>query len=66
MLKKGVAKSLEEDKELRIDNQYYLKNRPVTINFNELRDFILEMKELMLRLTNDNIAEIRNKMKGLL
>ena len=34
----GFTKRLEEDKGLRIDNQYYLKNRKVFLDFNELRD----------------------------
>jgi len=33
VIKSGISKLLEKDKELRIDNQYYLKNKPVDINF---------------------------------
>jgi len=36
VIKKKISDVLEKDKKLRIDNQYYLKNRPVTINFEEL------------------------------
>src|SRR3989344_8385647 len=31
VIKQGTSKILEQDKELRIDNQYYLKNKPVEI-----------------------------------
>lgn len=32
VIPEGYSKKLEDDKGLRIDNQYYLKNRPVQIN----------------------------------
>ena len=39
----GVSDILEKDKELRIDNQYYLKNKEVDINFDELSEFLLKV-----------------------
>ncbi len=59
ILPEGTAKLLEEDKELRIDNQYYLKNRKVDIDFNSLRDFVLMLKNIANSITSDEIYEIR-------
>ncbi|MBS3107347.1 hypothetical protein J4468_00350 [Candidatus Woesearchaeota archaeon] len=59
----GFITILEKDKELRIDNQYYLKNKKVEFNFNELRDFVLKMKDRINSLTLDDITRIRKKMK---
>lgn len=56
-LKKGTTRKLEVDKELRIDNQYYLKNKKVNINFDELRNFVLEIKETIETLTNEQIRD---------
>lgn len=63
ILSRGIAKTLEADKELRIDNQYYLKNRKVIINFDRLRDLILELKEIINTLTNNEILKVRTKIK---
>ena len=54
---------LEKDKEPRIDNQYYLKNKPVNINFDELTDFILSIKEILDSLKPDKIKELREKIQ---
>src|SRR3989344_7937979 len=35
IIPEGFADILSADKELRIDNQYYLKNKPVAIDFSE-------------------------------
>ncbi len=40
IIEKGISKILERDKELRIDNQYYLKNKPVQIDFEELAEIL--------------------------
>jgi uncharacterized protein (UPF0332 family) len=66
--KEGLAprnthKRLERDKKLRIDNQYYLKNIAVKIDFPELADFVLGMKNTANSLTFDRIGEIRSKIK---
>ncbi len=58
VVEKGTATMLENDKELRIDNQYYLKNRPVDIDYNALRDFVLRIKEIINTITNERIEEM--------
>lgn len=63
IIEKGMAKMLEKDKELRIDNQYYLKNIEVVIDYNALRDFILKIKEIITTITNEKIEGIRKKIK---
>jgi len=65
IINKGTAKILEDDKELRIDNQYYLKNKPVKINFEELLSFIISIKEILGKLNYEKIAQIRRKIKEL-
>jgi len=51
---------LEDDKLIRIDNQYYLKNRKVVIDMESLRNFVLEMKRRTDNLTNEEIRKIRS------
>lgn len=51
---------LERDKELRIENQYYLKNIKVEINYNELRELVLKCKQINDNFKKDKIIEIRN------
>lgn len=63
---KGYTKILEADKGLRIDNQYYLKNMPVNINFEELREFVLKMKDKVNSITFDEINKIREEFKKIL
>ncbi len=55
----SVSKMLDDDKELRIDNQYYLKNKKVDIDFNSLRDFVLNMKSKVNSISRREIEEIR-------
>jgi len=62
VLENGTAKVLEKDKELRIDNQYYLKNKPVEINFERLASFILSIKRSLDSLDDGNIEKIRKKI----
>lgn len=59
---KGVSIRLKKDKEIRIDNQYYLKNRPVEIKLGELADFLLAIKSCLEKLDNEKIEKIRNKL----
>ena len=59
LFKKGTYKILEKDKELRIDNQYYLKNKKVDIDFNKLSEFLLNIREVISKLTEDDIERIR-------
>ena len=59
IVKKDMYEQLEKDKELRIDNQYYLKNRPVNINFDDLSIFMLSVKQALAKLDTDTITKIR-------
>ena len=65
IMNKGIAKILEEDKELRIDNQYYLKNKTVDISFEKLSEFILLIKQTLNNLDNTKITELRRKIDKL-
>lgn len=60
---KGTAETLEKDKNLRIDNQYYLKNKPVEINFQNLSNFLLQIKEINENLDSETISKIRKKIE---
>ena len=59
----NYSQILEEDKELRIANQYYLKNRDVPLDYNQLTNFVLEIKDINLKINNDLIKKIREKIK---
>jgi uncharacterized protein (UPF0332 family) len=63
IIKNGTAKILEDDKELRIDNQYYLKNKDVGIDFEQLADFLLSIKKTLNSLDADAVEGIRAKIK---
>lgn len=63
IIQKGISKILEEDKELRIDNQYYLKNKPVNINYEQLSDFMVSIKKTLNNLDSDKVKELRNKIE---
>lgn len=65
IFKKGISEILKKDKQLRIDNQYYLKNRPVKIDFKNISEFLILIKESLNKLQWDNIKDIREKIKGL-
>jgi len=54
-----LSKNLEEDKELRIDNQYYLKNRPVDFNSKELSELLLKIRELLDNITKEQIKHLK-------
>jgi len=62
----GFTKKLESDKGLRIDNQYYLKNKEVDLDMSELRDFVLKMKDKMNSITFDETNRVREKLKKIL
>ena len=55
----GFSQVLERDKELRIDNQYYLKNKKVDIDYDELTNFYLEIKDILSKMTSEKINLIR-------
>ena len=65
-IERGFSKLLEEDKKLRIDNQYYLKNRKVSLEYDKLRDLILEIKEKINIITNKEIEYIRRKIQSII
>jgi uncharacterized protein (UPF0332 family) len=59
ILPKGTFSRLEKDKVLRVDNQYYLKNIKVDIDFSEISDFILQIKNIASALTLEEINKMR-------
>lgn len=56
---KNTSYELEEDKELRIDNQYYLKNKSVKIDFDDLSEFLLSIRGALNALSNEKIRNVR-------
>jgi len=59
IIPKGTYERLNKDKGLRVDNQYYLKNIKVNIDFNDLSDFVLKMKNISSSITLEDIKKIR-------
>src|SRR3989338_7466451 len=53
------GKILEEDKELRIDNQYYLKNKPVHFDSKDLSDTLLKIRKILDTIKDSDIKRIR-------
>lgn len=62
VFEKGTSSMLEMDKELRIDNQYYLKNRPVEIDLERLSGFLLSIRKAIDGLDSNRVKELRNKI----
>ncbi len=62
LFKEDIANRLRKSKELRIENQYNLKNRPVDVDIDDLRELILKMKKIKDDLTEDRVNEIRSKL----
>ena len=60
----NFSKILEDDKELRIDNQYYLKNRPVDFNSRKLAEILLKIRKILSTLPQEQITKIRDIMGG--
>jgi uncharacterized protein (UPF0332 family) len=60
----GCSAQLEADKQLRIDNQYYLKNRDVPIEYRKIAEFVFALKGAGIRMTKEQIEGIREKVKG--
>lgn len=50
---------LEKDKELRIDNQYYLKNRPVNYNAEKQAEILLKIRSILDKINKEQIEKIR-------
>ena len=63
IIENGTSQILEKDKELRIDNQYYLKNKPVNIDFEKISNFILLVNGSLEKLNSEKIKELREKIK---
>jgi len=59
----GFTEKLDEDKTLRVDNQYYLKNKDVPINYDALLEFILKTQDVADKLTKQDIEKIRKMLK---
>jgi len=66
LLPSGFSKRLEDDKALRIDNQYYLKNRKVDLDVNELREFMLIVKNKVNSITLDERNKARDELMRIL
>ena len=64
VIDKGTSERLERDKELRIENQYYLRNKKVSVDYDELRDFILRIKEIINTISDEKVKESRNKIEN--
>lgn len=62
LLNTKLAGILEENKGLRIDNQYYLKNRLVITDFSKLSNYLLEVRKELNELDNAKIDLIREKV----
>lgn len=62
IIEKGISKVLDKDKDIRIDNQYYLKNKSVEINFNKISAFLISIKKSLIKLDSNIIKEIREKL----
>ena len=63
VLPKGSYQLLAEDKKLRIDNQYYLKNKHVPLDYDALVQFVLTIKKTIQTFTSEQISTIRNTLK---
>lgn len=59
MINFHFAAVLEEDKQLRIDNQYYLKNRPVNFDPKKLSELLLNIRKILDTITAERIEQIR-------
>lgn len=58
-----LSKYLEDDKNLRIENQYYLKNIRIEFNPKLLSEILLNVRSVLDSITNDQIEKIRNKIE---
>jgi len=56
------SKVLEEDKHLRIENQYHLKNIPVEYDPAQMRHLLLSIREVIDALSVEKIEIVRNKI----
>lgn len=59
VLPEGISEVLEKDKALRLDNQYYLKNKNIKVDYNTLNDLLLQTKDIINKLTLTKINRVR-------
>jgi uncharacterized protein (UPF0332 family) len=60
----GFSNILEEDKQLRIDNQYYLKNKPVDFNPKKLSEILFKVRTTLNKLNSVQIQKIRKLIES--
>ena len=58
------SRILEEDKELRIENQYYLKNKPVNFDSKKLSDTLLKIRRILDTIQDSDIKKIRKLIEA--
>ena len=54
-----LSKILEDDRELRIDNQYYLKNRPVNFDSKKTAGILLKIRAILDKISSVQANKIR-------
>ncbi|MBI5393614.1 hypothetical protein HZA96_07145 [Candidatus Woesearchaeota archaeon] len=59
----NFSRILNEDKQLKIDNQYYLKNIPVKFDHKQLSEIVLKVKQILDTITDEQIKKIRDIVK---
>src|SRR3989338_3868186 len=59
----GYSDILEGDKKLRIDNQYYLKNRDVPLDYSKMVEFVVSIKNIGIKLAEGKIKEFRERVE---
>ena len=59
IIPEGYSSILLRDKQLRIDNQYYLKNKEVVINYSQIVQYVLKIKDIINKLSSDEINKMR-------
>lgn len=62
IISKTFCDALKNDKSLRIENQYYLKNKKVDMNYDLLSRFLLETKDVVANLNDSKIKQIRGNI----
>lgn len=62
IIPQGYTNILEEDKKLRIDNQYYLKNREVPLEYDMVVNFVMTIKGIAIKITTERVTEVRKRM----
>jgi len=56
---------LNKDKQLRIDNQYYLKNRSVELDSKKLAELLLRIRKVLDEIDMEIIKKLRKKINML-